>query len=311
MDAVNNLFKRIIRLGFLPLLIVTLMLGSFTPVQAAAPTGGTYTCETPYLVQWGDTLYKIGLRFGVSWPMIAANNGIGYPYWVYAGQYLCISGPGYSYGYPGYSYPYYSYYGYNYYNYGVGVTITNNIVDKNVSIQTSWLPRYEVYDVLIGTCQNAGYGGTWVGKIATDGVDGVYSGKYKIPAAYHGISCLAVRLTSQVSGSTGYATFSNGTGSSVTAPLDFSVISVVRNKTVTIIINNATKGLKYKIYIGHEGTGATGGTYVATFIPDSNKPATLTYKIPEKLKGSTRLDLRIKGMSTGEDIYHTFRNSTH
>jgi len=305
MESMNKASRFLIRGIALIVIMMTLVFGSTTPAQASASHGGTNTCDNWYVVQWGDTLYKIGLKFGVYWPTIAANNGIGYPYWVYAGQYLCISGPGYYY--PSPSYPPSYYPGYPYYD-GIGVTVTKNIEDKNVSIQTSWLPRYEVLDVLIGKCQDAGASGKWVGQIATGAVEGIYTGKYKIPSTYYGVSCLSVRLVSEISGRIGTTNFTNGTGASVSKTLDFLINSVDRNNSVTITIYNAAKGNKYKLYIGHEGTGSTGGTYIQTFIPDSSKPATLKLTIPAKLAGSTLLDLRIVGINSGEDFYHTFRN---
>jgi LysM repeat protein len=52
-------------------------------------TGGGPT-ETTYVVQRGDTLYRIGLRFGVSWVQIAEANGLTNPNQIYVGQTLKI-----------------------------------------------------------------------------------------------------------------------------------------------------------------------------------------------------------------------------
>lgn len=45
---------------------------------------------TTYVVQYGDTLYSIGLKYGVSWVQIAEANGIVNPNQIYAGQVLKI-----------------------------------------------------------------------------------------------------------------------------------------------------------------------------------------------------------------------------
>lgn len=45
---------------------------------------------TLYVVQPGDNLYRIGLRFGISWVQIAEANGLDNPNQVYAGQTLKI-----------------------------------------------------------------------------------------------------------------------------------------------------------------------------------------------------------------------------
>ena len=46
--------------------------------------------QITYTVQKGDSLYKIGKKFGVPWPKIAAANGIKPPYTIYPGQVLII-----------------------------------------------------------------------------------------------------------------------------------------------------------------------------------------------------------------------------
>jgi LysM repeat protein len=285
-----------LQIGLVVILVLSLTVVNFTPAMASNPESGS-TCDTEYVVQWGDTLYLIGLRYGVSWPEIAANNGIGSPYWVYAGQHICISGSGSS-GASG--------------SEGVSVVVTGNNIDKSVSIKTSKLPKHEIFDVLIGTCASTGIGGKVVGKIKTDGVAAVFSGKVPIPSSLYGVSCLAVRISSRVTSRTGFDTFTNGSGSgTVTGDLNFTVNSVVRNKTVTITVSHAIKGEKYKVYIGPAGMGASGGTLVDAFVPSSNKTFKITYAIPSKYKGATKLDLRIQGYTISGLVYYTFKNTTH
>ena len=277
------------------ILMLSLTAVNFTPAAASSAASGS-TCDTEYLVQWGDNLYRIGLRYGVSWPEIAANNGIGYPYWVYAGQTICISGP--ASGTSGGS--------------GASIFVTDNIIDKNVSIQTSRLPRHEIFDVFIGTCYDTAIDGSLVGKIKTDGVPGIYEGKYPIPSSLYGVSCLAIRISSRISSRTAYATFLNGYGTDQPeiSALDFKVNSVVRNKTVTITVSNAIRGKKYRVYITPAGKGAYGGTLVDSFVPGTNKAFKDTYIIPSKYKGASKLDIRIQGVTTSAMVYHTFTNVT-
>lgn len=58
-----------------------------TPPAPQPPTTPGYRT---HVVQAGENLYRIGLRYGVSWPQIAAANGIGYPYRITVGQVLII-----------------------------------------------------------------------------------------------------------------------------------------------------------------------------------------------------------------------------
>jgi len=49
------------------------------------------TCRQYYTVQWGDNLFRIGLRYGVSWISLMYWNSIYNPHWIYPGQVLCVS----------------------------------------------------------------------------------------------------------------------------------------------------------------------------------------------------------------------------
>lgn len=102
--------KKFILLALALVLAVAGMGMTARPAQAAA--GG---CARYHWVSWGETLYSIGMAYGVNYQQIARTNNIGNPRFIYAGQVLCI--PAGTYGTGG---PYYSNYNYNYYPYGYG-----------------------------------------------------------------------------------------------------------------------------------------------------------------------------------------------
>ncbi len=51
------------------------------------------TCTQTHTVQTGENLFRIGLRYGVSWLTLAQWNGISNANLVYIGQVLCVAGP--------------------------------------------------------------------------------------------------------------------------------------------------------------------------------------------------------------------------
>ena len=75
----------------------TLVIPGVNAAPAATPTPAPETPpapsgeETVYIVQAGDTLFKIGVKFGVSWPLIQSVNGLTSTR-IYTGQRLIIPG---------------------------------------------------------------------------------------------------------------------------------------------------------------------------------------------------------------------------
>src|SRR5690606_33455910 len=49
---------------------------------------------TTHVVQRGENLFRIALRYGTTWPVLAAANGLVNPNLIYSGQVLIIPGPG-------------------------------------------------------------------------------------------------------------------------------------------------------------------------------------------------------------------------
>lgn len=68
-------------------------LGAFASLPAiTASAAPNANCQANYTVVWGDTLAKIGARYGVPYMQIANANNIANPNLIYAGQRLCIPG---------------------------------------------------------------------------------------------------------------------------------------------------------------------------------------------------------------------------
>ncbi len=70
-----------------PTPVVTVVVTTAPPTATPVPPS---TCRAVYVVQPGDTLYRIGVRYGVSYVEIARVNQISNSWLIYVGQRLCI-----------------------------------------------------------------------------------------------------------------------------------------------------------------------------------------------------------------------------
>ena len=69
------------------LALVAVQLGWATPAVWAAPSSSTVV----HVVQWGENLFRIAIRYGTTVEAIASANGIANPNRIYAGQRLTIT----------------------------------------------------------------------------------------------------------------------------------------------------------------------------------------------------------------------------
>lgn len=89
----------------------------------------------------------------------------------------------------------------------------------------------------------------------------------------------------------------------------FSIVSVVEDSTVTIKTLNFPKDIDFKVTMGKYGTKGIGGTMVTTTDSGDGGSLTLTYDIPEGLKGLDRIAIRLEATSGGYYAYNWFWNS--
>ena len=254
----RNLFKSH---RWLQILLAFIMAVNLLSV-AATPTQARGTCKDYYYVQYGDTLYKISLKYGLNWTEIANANGIGWPYTIYYGTQICIPEGG--------SYDYDSDYDYDNGYYPSGDYIYAKILDvtpnKDFTLKSYNLPKKEHFEVSIGKCDYSS--ATTVGEITTDGEPGNYTDTYKIPKKYKNVSCLVAYLDSTKTTRATSVTFTNtSTGASSSSDfsnLAFSVNGVKKNRNITLRVTDFVKNEKYKIYIGAQGTGAYPGIQVGS-----------------------------------------------
>ncbi|MBM4422337.1 MAG: LysM peptidoglycan-binding domain-containing protein [Chloroflexi bacterium] len=186
------------------------------------------TCAVKHTVQTGENLYRIGLKYGVSWPAIAAANNISDPNRIAAGQVLCIpvaatattaatptktSTPSTS-ATPTTtpatatstkppttavtptatptrtSTPIPASFVI------LTFTITGVVRDQAVTISAINFPRNTKFDVLMGAMHTQGVNGVFVA--VTDSGSGAFTATYNIPASLKGSSQISIRLQSNV-----------------------------------------------------------------------------------------------------------------
>lgn len=168
----------------------------------AATTTPPATCVTQHVVKYGETLHRIALAYGLSWPVVAQANNLPNPNTIYVGQRLCIPssntpqpppppppGP------------------------VVGViptfAIVSVVANQSVTIRTSNFPANEQFEVRMGLFGSQGVNGTYVTNTGTNS-GGSFTATYTIPANLRNLSRIAIRMQS-ASGYYSYNWFYNNT----------------------------------------------------------------------------------------------------
>jgi hypothetical protein len=154
-------------------------------------------CSTYHRVSWGETLYKIGLQYNLTWRPIASANHISDPNLIFAGQVLCIPKTSVSNSVQGHSARIPT------------IDIRSVVRNKQVSIQTGNFPRNTTFVVTMGEYGTKGIDGIPVAE-TNSGNGGSFNVTYSIPKTLRGSDRIAIRLQS-ASGYYSYNWFYNTT----------------------------------------------------------------------------------------------------
>jgi hypothetical protein len=188
------------------------------------------------------------------------------------------------------------------------------VKDSTVTIKTNNFPANRTFTVRMGLFGTLGIGGTVVAT--TDSGDGgVFTITYTIPDGLKGQSRIAIRMDSTTGGFNSYNWFWNnptfGTGGPVyTGIPTFAVSAVVKDSTVTIKTNNFPANRTFTVRMGVYGTLGINGTVVATTDSGDGGVFTVTYTIPDSLKGQSRIAIRLDSTTGGFYSYNWFWNNT-
>ncbi len=201
-------------------------------------------------------------------------------------------------------------------------------VDKNdtVTIRAYNLPHNDTFAVLQNYMGTRGKNGVEVGTLKS-GTKNEVTQTYPIADAFKGQKQIAIRIQSTTgSGWFAYNWFyhkNSGAqppnGTTPPSPSTgykgfptFSIKSVVRNVSVTIVTKNLPPNDTFAVKMNYMGTRGVNGWTVATLNSGTGGSQTLTYNIPAELHGQRKIAIRLQSTSgSGYYAYNWFYNNTY
>jgi hypothetical protein len=206
--------------------------------------------------------------------------------------------------------------------------------DQTVTVRTRNFPPGKRWTVRMGAFGTRGVNGTRVETFSSDS-GGAFDRTFDIPSGLRGSAQIAIRMEADTGGWFAFNWFYNSnSGSSPTrtpgGPTNtpgptrtprptsppgysgiptFSIVSVVRDDTVTIRTRNFPPDMEFVVRMGPMGTRGVNGTRVETIDSGDGGAFEDTYDIPAGLRGSRQISIRLES-SSGYFAYNWFYNST-
>jgi len=207
------------------------------------------------------------------------------------------------------------------YSYYPTFSIVSVVTDETVTIITYNLPPNDVFDVLMGPMGTQAYNGVWVAS-QPSGSGGTLTATYDIPDALKGSYQIAIRLHSSTgSGYYAYNWFYNdtsaqlpsgsvGPGTGYVGFPTFSIVSVVRDQSVTIQTYNLPPNDSNVVTMGPMGTRGVNGYVVGDIDSGAGGNQQFTFDIPSQLYGLYQISIRLESPTSGYFAYNWFYNNT-
>jgi hypothetical protein len=205
------------------------------------------------------------------------------------------------------------------------ISIVSVVSDQSVTIRTSNFPANRTFTARMDVRGNRAIGGTVVGTLES-GTGGTLTATFNIPESLRGTSQIAIRLDSTTGGFFSYNWFVNrtvapGTPAPTPAPgtpaptphtgiPTFSIQSTVAGESVTVLTRNFPANRTFTVRMGPIGTRAIGGTVVGTLESGTGGALTATFNVPEGLRTSRQVAIRMDSTTGGFFAYNWFFNTT-
>ncbi|MHC1781680.1 MAG: hypothetical protein AB9891_02770 [Anaerolineaceae bacterium] len=213
-----------------------------------------------------------------------------------------------------------------------GITIVSVVPDVSVTVLTNNFPANQLFNVRMGDIGSLGVNGTIVAT-TNSGAGGSFQATYNIPDNLKGMAQISIRMESD-KGFYAYNYFENKAGGTTTTTTTssavvpavaipqtnvtpiagysgvptFSITAVQQDNSVKILTYNFPPNQLFTVKMGATGTQAADGVIVSTTNSGAGGSFAETYAIPEALKGTSQIALRLE-CPAGYVAYNVFQNT--
>ncbi len=201
------------------------------------------------------------------------------------------------------------------------IAIASVVQGTSVTVLGSNFPPNDTFWVRMNYMGTKGVSGTIVETVTTDASGNLSDTTYSIPSALQNEYKVAIRLISPDTGYFAYNWFYNNTttsgsssGSTSSSTYSgyptFSISAVQQDTNVTISPSNFPPNDEFYVRLNWMGTQGISGHVVQIVTTDANGALNDTvYYIPDFLKGSYKIAIRLESPTSGLYAYNWFYNN--